>query len=234
MKSLLYTAVVCSVSFASCSKGGGGNSSPDIPQPASANLVSPANNTTCLSGVSVDTGKSTISFSWQSADNADTYDLVVKNLNNAQQNTYSLSGLSKDLVLNKAQPYSWYVVSKSAKTTTTSQSAVWKFYVAGNATTSYAPFPATIIAPAPNAVVPSSGLDSVTVTFQWSATDVDNDIAFYTIYLDDKNATTKVKAAVTGSTTTITLLPYKTYYWRVITTDEAGNTSDSGVYSFSI
>jgi hypothetical protein len=231
VKSYFYIIIVCSISFAACSKGGG---APDVPQPAEAALVSPTNNTTCLNGISIDTGKSSVSFSWQPAANADMYDLVVKNLNNAQQNVYSVSGLSKDLVLSKAQPYSWYVVSKSVKTTTTSQSAVWKFYVAGNATSSYAPFPATIIAPAPNAVVPSAGSESVTVTFLWSATDVDNDIAFYTIYLDDKNATTNVKAAVTGSTMTLTLLPYKTYYWRVITTDGAGNTSDSGVYSFSI
>jgi hypothetical protein len=231
VKSFFYTILVCSITFAACSKGGG---PADVPQPGQAALVSPANNATCLTGNSIDTGKPSVSFSWQSAANADMYDLVVKNLNNAQQNVYSVSGLSKDLVLSKAQPYSWYVVSKSVKTTATSQSAVWKFYVAGNATSSYAPFPATIIAPAPNAVVPSVGSDPVTVMFQWSATDVDNDIAFYTIYLDDKNATTIVNAAVTGSTMTLSLLPYKTYYWRVITTDAAGNTSDSGVYSFSI
>jgi hypothetical protein len=232
VKRRLYTAFVCSVIFAACGKSDGGNSQ-DTSQPATASLVSPANNTTCLSGVSVDTGKSTITFSWQSAANADSYDLIVKNLNNAQQNTYAVSGLSKDVVLNKAQPYSWYVVSRSTKTTVTSQSAVWKFYVAGNATTSYAPFPATIIAPAQNAIIPSSGQDSVTVTFQWNATDVDNDIVSYTIYLDEKNATTQVKT-VTGNTTTITLAPFKSYYWRVITTDAARNTSDSGIYSFSI
>jgi hypothetical protein len=232
VKRRLYTAFVCSVIFAACGKSDGGNSQ-DTSQPATASLVSPANNTTCLSGVSVDTGKSTITFSWQSAANADSYDLIVKNLNNAQQNTYAVSGLSKDVVLNKAQPYSWYVVSRSTKTTVTSQSAVWKFYVAGNATTSYAPFPATIIAPAQNAIIPSSGQDSVTVTFQWNATDVDNDIVSYTIYLDEKNATTQVKT-VTGNTTTITLAPFKSYYWRVITTDAARTTSDSGIYSFSI
>ncbi|WP_431216955.1 hypothetical protein ACQ86N_21825 [Puia sp. P3] len=125
------------------------------------------------------------------------------------------------------------MVSKSGRTSATSPSAVWKFYVAGNASSSYAPFPATIIAPASNAVVPSSGMDSVSVSFQWTATDVDDDIAFYTICLDDKNATTKVKT-LPESTMTFTLLPFKTYYWRVITTDRAGNTSDSGIYSFSI
>ena len=29
----------------------------------------------------------------------------------------------------------------------------------------------------------------------------------------------------------MTLTSGKTYYWRVVTTDRAGNTSDSGVYT---
>ena len=234
MKGSICIAVVCSILLSACSKGGGGNSGSDVPQPTGALLVTPQDNTTCLTGVSIDTGRATITFKWQSATNTDSYDLVVKNLFNAQQTTYPVSGLSRDVVLDKSQPYSWYVVSKSSKTTATAQTPVWKFYVAGNPTSSYAPFPATIIAPAPNAVVPSAGLDSVAVPFQWSATDVDNDIAFYTIYLDDKNATTQVRASVLTTTVTITLAPFKTYYWRVVTTDAAGNTSDSGVFSFTL
>jgi hypothetical protein len=72
------------------------------------------------------------------------------------------------------------------------------------------------------------------VVFQWSGADIDNDIAFYTIYLDNTNATTKVIPSITSDSTTMSLAPMKTYYWRVVTTDSEGNTSDSGIYTFTI
>ncbi|HEX9514401.1 MAG TPA: hypothetical protein VF939_28100 [Puia sp.] len=237
MKKPVYITIACFIFITACSKGGGGsNGNPPttVPSPVASTLTSPLNNTACLSGAPVDANNATITFSWQAATNAETYDLVVKNLISAQQTTYPVSATTKDIVLSKTQPYSWYVVSKSSKTTTTAQSAVWKFYVAGNPTSSYAPFPAIIIAPSANAVIGSGGAGQVNVVLQWDATDIDNDIVSYAIFLDNKDASTKIIPSIVAKTTSISLASGKTYYWRVVTTDGAGNSADSGIYSFTI
>ena len=234
MKASINITLACLIFMAACGKSGGGSGSSTVAAPGEAALTAPANNSACLSGVNVDSNDASIPFSWLAAANADSYDLVVKNLLSAQQSTYPVSGTSIDLTLSKGQPYSWYVVSKSGKTTDSTQSVTYKFYVAGNATSSYAPFPATIIAPAAGTVIPNGGATQVTVVFQWSGASVDNDIAFYTIYLDTKNASTVVLPSTTASTTSMSLAAGQTYYWRVVTTDSVGNSSDSGIYSFSI
>ena len=226
-------AVICLIFITACGKSGGGSGG--AAQPLGwPTLISPQNNTACFTGVNVDSNHASVTFSWQAATNAATYNLVVTNLNNAKQTTYPVTGTSEDVVLTKAEPYSWYVMARSGGMADSTSSPTWKFYVAGNPTTTYAPFPATIIAPANNAVVPSTGGPQVTVVFQWSGADIDNDIAFYTIYLDNTNATTKVIPSITSDSTTMSLAPMKTYYWRVVTTDSEGNTSDSGIYTFII
>ncbi|MBS1662835.1 MAG: fibronectin type III domain-containing protein [Bacteroidetes bacterium] len=234
MKVLSKITIVCFVFITACGKSGGGGTPTLPPIPSAPMLSSPLNNATCFSGVNVDANNASITFSWGAGMNAENYDLVIKNLATSQQTTYTVSSLSKDVVLGKNQPYSWYVMSKTSKVNSSAKSEVWKFYVAGNPTSNYAPFPATIIAPAPGSILPSGGMNPVSVTLTWSTTDVDNDIAFYTIYLDNKDASTKVVSSITASTTVVSLTPGKTYYWRVVTTDSAGNVSDSGIYSFSI
>ena len=239
MKIPVCITIACFIFITGCSKNGdpgSGNGNPPttVPTPAASTLTLPLNNTACLSGVNGDANNATISFSWQAAANTETYDLVVKNLISAQQTTYNLSATTKDIVLSKTQPYSWWVVSRSGKTTSTAQSAVWKFYVAGNPTSSYAPFPATIVAPVANSNIVSGGTGQVNVVLQWDATDIDNDIAFYAVYLDNKDASTKIISSVVTKTTSLSLASGKTYYWRVVTTDSAGNSSDSGIYSFTI
>ncbi len=237
MKISFYTILTLFIFFTSCSKGDsdGGNENPPPPvyTPAASTLTLPANNEACTSGVSTDANNATITFSWQAATNAETYDLVVKNLSSTKQTTYPVSATTKDIVLSIGQPYSWYVVSKSSKTTVTTQSEVWKFYVAGNPTSSYAPFPATLIAPSANSVINSGGMQT-NVVLQWKATDVDNDIASYAIYLDNKDASTTVVPLVSTDTTSVSLTPGTTYYWRVVTTDSVGNNSSSGISSFVV
>lgn len=241
MKRQVLKIVVWIILLAGCSKGGdipggGGTNNPSPPAvlpPTSSTLLRPLNNTACLSGISVDANNSKITFSWQAASNTETYNLVVKNLVSAEQHTYTVSDTTQDLVLSKGQPYSWYVVSKSSKTTTTAQSEVWKFYEAGNPTSSYAPFPAKVVAPADNAIIASGGASQVNVLLQWNATDIDNDIISYTVYLDVKDASTKISSS-SAVNASLSLSSGKTYYWRVETTDSAGNSSDSGANTFTI
>jgi hypothetical protein len=226
-------ALICLVLVTACSKSGGsGGDSQPLGWPT---LISPQNNTACFTGVPVDSNHASITFSWQAATNAATYDLVVTNLNDAKQTNYFVTGTSTDVVLIRAQPYSWNVWAKSEdKTADSTGTGAWRFYVAGTPETIYAPFPAIIIEPLNNAIVPSSGGPSSAVLLEWSGSDISNDIAYYTIYLDNTNASTKVIPSTTSESATLTLEAQQTYYWRVVTTDSQGNTSDSGIYTFTI
>ena len=71
------------------------------------------------------------------------------------------------------------------------------------------------------------------ITLQWTGSDVDNDILNYDIYLGTTASPGLLKAAQTGlSLPDVAVNANTTYYWKVITRDSKGNTSDSGVYVF--
>jgi hypothetical protein len=113
-------------------------------------------------------------------------------------------------------------------------SATRKFYLAGAAASSYAPFPAELTTPASGAKIDADGAASIQVSFAWQGSDVDNDIASYALYLDNENASTQVIASQTDTTATQTLTSGKTYYWKVVTTDKVGNKSNSAISGFQI
>jgi len=210
---------------------GGGKDAP-VPAPNATTLSAPANNTACLKSSSTGGSSASVSFSWRAAANADSYLLEIKNLNKQTTMSYTSSGVSYTTTLDVNTPYSWDVVAVNATGKTTSD--VWKFYLSGTASSSYAPFPASLTAPASGAIVSANGAATVQVTFQWIGSDPDNDIASYAFYLDNTNGSTQVIASQSGSSATQTLASGKTYYWKVVTTDKAGNTSTSTTSSFQI
>jgi len=203
-----------------------------VPAPGTTTLSLPVNNTACLQGTSASGTFALVSFSWRSAANAASYQLIVKNLNTQTTDTY----ITKDtlytacLVINA--PYSWTITAINVSGKTNSDS--WKFYLSGAASSSYAPFAADLKSPWSGTTIASNGVATVQVTFQWTGSDPDNDIATYSLYLDNTNATTQVVASQTASTATQTLTSGKTYYWKVVTTDKVGNTSVSTINSFRI
>ena len=203
-----------------------------IPVPGTTTLSLPVNNTACLQGTSASGTSASVSFAWRSASKADSYQLVIKNLNTQVSDTYTTKDTlyTASLVINA--PYSWSITATNVSGKTTSDS--WKFYLSGAASSSFAPFAADLTLPASGTTIASNGAASVQVTFQWTGSDPDNDIAGYSLYLDNTNATTAVIASQTASTATRTLTSGKTYYWKVITTDKVGNTSVSSINSFSI
>lgn len=220
--------------FIACGGSDGGDNGPDptpVEPPTAATLSQPANNEVCLTGISINDEQSRVPFSWSNAANTTSYSLVVKNLNTDEATTYAATTSSTEVTLLKGTPYSWYVVSRSNQTTQTANSATWKFYLAGDGITEYAPFPATLVAPASGATV---NRDAGTVDLVWTGEDVDGDIASYDVYLDTVDGnTTKIGTAVTTETLeNIAVTANTVYYWKVITTDEAGNTSSSPVLSF--
>lgn len=230
MKRLLFPIICFTV--LSCGKGGGSAPQPAINPPAKATLSLPAQNEACTTGTIISATESTVSFTWQTAANTDSYELTVKNLNTNAVINRTTSSTAADVILARNTPYSWFVTSKSTKTTTTAQSDTWKFYNSGPGVVAYAPFPAEILSPTMNQAVTASGGK---ITLDWNGSDVDNDITTYDIYLGTTTTPAVLQSNVTASIlTNVSVSSGTSYYWKVVTKDSKGNTSDSGLYRFSV
>ena len=211
--------------------GGGGGSTPN--PPGKATPTAPANNKTCETGTSVSDTQSSVTFSWNSSADTESYDLRVTNLNtNGVTNKTGLTTTSTTMTLDKGVPYSWNITSKNTKTTTTTTSDTWKFYLAGTGITHYAPFPADLKTPTSGSTVERT---DGKVTFTWEGSDPDSgDTLGYTLYVDKtdgKQTPPSTQTGLSAKTLDVTLDADTVYYWRVKTTDGT-NSSYSIVYSF--
>lgn len=238
MKRILYFITISFLFVLTVLSCGGETPNPNPPKPPAKPLPdatvlsSPANNSACLKGSSETGTTATLSFSWNKANNAESYVLEIKNLQTEQTTNYTTTALTYSATLSVGTHYSWSVtaVNNTGKTA----GPVWKFYLSGVAASNYAPFPAELTAPASGAVINANGTATVKVSLKWTGSDVDNDIASYAIYLDNSNASTQIVASQAENTSEQTLQSGKTYYWKVVTTDKAGNKSNSVVSSFQI
>jgi hypothetical protein len=233
MKRELITIALISI-IMGCGKGGSNNPKPNPPAvPDKALLTAPAQNQVCTTGTVISDSLSSITFTWAASGNTDSYELDLKNLLTGVTATQT-SGLPQlTITLQRNTPFSWYIVSKSTKTTTTAQSDTWKFYNAGKGTISYAPFPADLTSPAFGQNVTATG-GIVNLTWKGSAV-VTGTIAGYDIYFGTTSSPAILKSGVTDNFLNNVAVSSKTiYYWKVITKDVLGNTSDSGLYQFSV
>ena len=199
--------------------------------PASAVLIFPDKNSECNTGTEVNATTTEVEFRWQVAENADTYRLSVSNLNTNTAQTITTTSTSAKLPLQKGAPYSWVVNTKNEEVLETTPSETWLFYNAGFETT-YAPFPAEIIEPTIGSTVVKDINNDITL--RWEGADVDNDIFGYEVYFSTENPpeTLIFEPGRTGTNTKVAVETNTVYYWRVVTKDAEGNTSDSGVYDF--
>jgi hypothetical protein len=202
-----------------------------IPLPGSATLSAPAQNEVCATGTIISATQSSITFSWNASANTESYDLVLKNLLTSTTATQNTTATQLTLTLLRNTPYSWYIVSKSSKTTAIAQSDLWKFYNSGPGVVTYAPFPADITSP-----TYGQGVSTATVDLKWTGSVVSPDvIAGYDVYFGTGSSPALLKSAITDSfVNAVNVTSGTTYYWKVITKDVNGNTSDSGVYQFSV
>ncbi len=232
--SVIFICLALSV-FYSCGgkKDSGGNPPPQPPaSPSKAALLIPAQNQVCATGDDQTATQNTVLFDWADADNAEKYTLTVKNLLTGLEKTIETAKSDSKVALARATPYSWTITSRSSKTTTTAQSDTWKFYNSGVGVTSYAPFPAALTYPAMGQAITST-TDSLTLT--WTGSDVDGDLKTYDVYFG-----AATPPALTGTLnapeqkTTIKITHNTIYYWKIISKDSKGNTSDSGIGQFKI
>lgn len=206
---------------------------PTVNNPGVAALSSPAKNKTCEDGVSLTASTAEVTFTWAASTDTESYDLVITDLNSNVSTTQSgITAVSKKVTLTKAVPYSWRVISKSTKTTNTSTSETWNFYLAGAGISNFAPFPATIIAPKTAIISPVNGK----VTLSWAGSDPENDALTYTVYFDKVDGKQDPPAAqknITAKTIDIAVEVGQVYYWRIKTSDSQ-NSSYTIVYQFKV
>ncbi|WP_339917220.1 hypothetical protein [Yeosuana marina] len=238
MKKLFIYLVVFTIFFpctTNCSGGGGDdpNPGPDpviVDPPGVATLIFPNENSECTEGTNATSSESDVIFDWNDAANAESYQLYLKNLDTQTTTNYTSSTSQLSVTLLRSTPYSWYVISKNSGTKT-AQSATWKFYNAGEAVSSYAPFPAELESPEMGTGLSAS---TTSVTLQWKGSDVDNDIVNYDVVFGTANPPTNNQGTTTATNMSVNVTSGTTYYWRILTTDGQNNTSESEVFQFKI
>ena len=212
---------------------------PQVPDPGTATLSSPTNNEICLEGVAVDESRSSVTFSWNASADTNSYDLTITNQATSESTDIrSIATTSNEVTLEHDASYSWYITSKADGNSTTSQSDIWQFYLAGDGQENHVPFNASTIYPSPGAAV--DAVNGV-VAIEWEGNDPDpNDLLRYTIYVDSNSESVSTFETPDASQTDLTLTTFdlsvesgQTYYWSIKTTD-GENSSYSPVFSFIV
>ncbi|MBD1392951.1 hypothetical protein [Mucilaginibacter glaciei] len=231
MRKILYVLVFITTLLSACTGGGEPTPTPN-PLPEKAVLSFPEQNSLCTQGKVLSATQSSLIFKWNSAANTDSYEFNLKNLLTGVIATSTVTASQLEVNLLVTTPYSWWVVSKSTKSTIGTQSDTWKFYNSGPGILSYAPYPAEITYPSMMQNVEAA---DGSVTLNWLASDVDNDIISYDVYLGTFVTPGLYKSAITTTNLTgVAVLSGNVYYWKVITKDSKGNTSDSGLFQFKV
>lgn len=201
----------------------------NIEPPMPANLIFPENNTVCNEGTIISETETDVLFQWEEAMNSNSYILNINNLNDGTSR--NISTLSTEFLIRilRGTPYSWSVRSIGLDGNTSAESSVWNFYNAGLPLESHAPFPAIAINPQPG-----SSVEQGTISLEWEASDIDNDIASYTIFLDTSNPPLTEINTTVNTNIEVSVSSGVVYFWKIITTDEVGNTSTSQVFEFMV
>lgn len=204
--------------------GNGGNQ--DAPNGVS--LVFPVADALCNEGTNLTPTESTVFFEWQPNTNAESYTLTIENLDSGTITQHDTEEFIFPVTIQRAVAFRWFV--EYVHQNEIKQSAIWNFYNAGPGVQSYAPFPADIISPSMAQNISATNL----VTLEWIGSDVDNDIVSYDVYFGTEISPSLNASAVPGNQLAVSVVSNNIYYWNVVTTDAAGNTSESGVHQFKV
>lgn len=205
------------------------NDPPQVPDATS--LIFPERSSECTTGIELNSTTSEVEFRWQTAQNTDTYELRVTDVMANTSQRIEVAAQSARLPLHKGALYSWQVATKNDDVEEVVLSEEWQFYNAG-AQTTYAPFPASINAPISGTSVNRNTNNQITLN--WTGADIDNDIMEYEVYLSTENPPVDLLQTLSVSTSrlNVDVTPNTVHYWKVITRDREGNTSDSGIFDF--
>lgn len=209
------------------------DSFPDLPKiPSATKLVFPFESSVCNEGTNITATESTVLFEWEEGVYTDNYELKLRNLATNDLSSHNSTDPEISIVLKRGTPYEWYVISTSNSVIETAQSTTWKFYNADEAIESYAPFPAEIISPTMAETISTTASE---ITLDWNGSDVDDDIVGYDVYFGTSTSQEIIQNDLNESILNNVPISLNTiYYWKIITKDSRGNTSDSGIYQFKI
>ncbi|MCF7560244.1 hypothetical protein L3X39_06295 [Sabulilitoribacter multivorans] len=219
-----------------CSKSSVDDTNPDGENPGDGGidvtdkavaLYFPQKNMLCNEGTNLTPTESTVFFEWR-ANDSENYKITIENLSTGEIIQDETTTDIIPIVIKRATAYKWFV--ESTKGGTAHKSEVWQFYNAGPGVQSYAPFPAVIVAPNMAESLPTTS----SVTLQWTADDVDDDIVGYDIYFSTDATPSIFSADVAATELNVSTASNTIYYWKVITKDSFGNTSDSGIHQFKV
>jgi hypothetical protein len=204
---------------------------PVVAAPSAATLVFPADNTECNEGVisSTDETKSAVTFQWNASENTDTYEVNLRNINTNTSTKSNSTTNDATITIDRGTPYEWFVVSKANGTNETDSSSKAKFYNQGPGIENYAPFPAEAVNPGRGAVIDNTS----TVQLEWTGSDVDNDIIEYDVLFGTDGDPSALLGTTSDSFIDATIAT-GVYYWRVISKDSQGNSSESEIFEFSV
>ncbi|WP_299114850.1 hypothetical protein [uncultured Winogradskyella sp.] len=191
-------------------------------------LIFPFESSLCTEGTNITPTESTVLFEWEPNNNAQSYILSIENLSTNSITEYETEDFIYPVTIERAIAYRWFV--NYVYNNEILESEIWNFYNAGEAIQTYPPFQAEIISPTMAETLPSTN----SVTLLWSGSDVDNDIVGYDVYIGTSNPPVVDTTNITVNQLQITVTPGNIYYWKVVTKDAAGNTSESSVFQFSI
>jgi hypothetical protein len=236
MKVLNKLVAISLLFMMSC--GGGSDDGPPpapvpdpIADPKATTLVFPENNTECNEGDIVDDSRSRVTFRWNTSEDTDNYELNLRNLNSNVNTVIKVIAPEAAITIDRGTPYEWFVVSTANGTTATANSSTFKFYNQGPGIENYAPFPA-------EAVSPSRGSDisntTGTLSLEWNGSDIDNDITEFEVLFGTDVIPSTVIGTTTDQSIEVNVVAGNTYYWRVISRDSEGNTSQSEIFEFKV
>lgn len=219
--------LLCSTLVFSCKK------KKSLKPPEASLLVFPQKNSECTTGVSLNESSSQVEFRWQKSNHTESYELQVTNITTGITQTVSTKSISAKLPIEKGEPYSWVVVSKNTQTNEKASSETWLFYNSGSES-AFAPFPAQIVFPSSGTTVIKDVNNEIELT--WSGADIDDDIENYEVYFSTEPLPTTLVASPSSDIPVfkVSVLSDTTYYWRVVTIDAEGNSSDSGIFQFKV
>jgi hypothetical protein len=193
-------------------------------------LTTPENSNTCVP-LSTTATQGVVNFGWEEAQNTDSYEIFVRNSVTQTEQKKSADLTSTTFTLDRGVPYSWWVVSSSEASAVNTRSEVWTFYLEALQQQSFLPFSAQLNAPWDDQdIVLSSGY----VNLQWTGSDLDDDIAYYQVYIGtDAAQMSLVQDNQITSSYSALLDVGQTYFWQIITIDQRGNKSQSAIKSFT-
>ena len=195
-------------------------------------LISPAENSPCLTGDSVSDTQIEVIFRWSPGRYTDYYNLRITNLiSNEIINKTKIESTEATVVLEKGKPYSWTIISENDLYSELVTSETNNFYVGGFESTTNAPVPVSLIQPDQGSTVIIG--ENGKVTFSWSHVSLNNSPK-YTLYLDKidgKQTPSNEHIDLSVNTMDVTLENGITYFWRVKTFDGT-NSSFTSVNTF--